>query len=58
MTNNDNLNIQDLVATYKDYLGEQAQEIVVLKTLVATLQKELLKIYEENPKIQSKSVEK
>lgn len=41
MTNNDNLSIQELVNTYKEYLGDQAQEIIVLKTLVKTLQAEL-----------------
>jgi capsule polysaccharide export protein KpsE/RkpR len=39
--NDDNLNIQDLVITYKEYLGDQAQEIVVLKTLVRSLKEEL-----------------
>ena len=47
MINDDNLNIQDLVATYKEYLGDQAQEIIVLKTIVRSLKEELKATKEE-----------
>jgi hypothetical protein len=47
MINDDNLNIQDLVATYKEYLGDQAQEIIVLKTLVRSLKEDLKAAKEE-----------
>jgi hypothetical protein len=40
MTSNDNLDINELIKTYKEYLGEQAQEIIVLRTLVRALQHE------------------
>lgn len=35
------LEIQDLIVEYKDYMGTQAQEIVVLKATVAKLLKEI-----------------
>lgn len=35
------LSIEELIESYKDYMGTQAQEIVVLKTQNKKLQKEL-----------------
>jgi hypothetical protein len=53
--NSDNLNIQDLINTYKEYLGEQAQEIIVLKTLVNSLQKELIELKQKDANKQTEN---
>ena len=41
MENNDELDIQELIENYKEHLGAQASEIVVLKTVIKRLQKQL-----------------
>ena len=40
-TSNDDLKIDILVSAYKEYLGHQANEIVILNTVVKQLKTEL-----------------
>lgn len=39
--NDDELDFQELVESYKEHLGAQANEIVVLKTIVKNLKNEV-----------------
>ena len=50
MENNDELNIQELIENYKEHLGAQASEIVVLKTVINRLQKELTELKSSDKK--------
>ena len=40
MENEPQLNIEELIAAYKDYMGTQAQEIVVLRATIEKLKKQ------------------
>jgi hypothetical protein len=41
MANDEQLDIKELIESYRDYMGTQAQEIVVLKATVLKLNKKL-----------------
>jgi archaellum component FlaC len=47
MTKDDGLSIQELIEGYKEYMGSQANEIVVLKTIIKRLEKELEEVKSE-----------
>jgi hypothetical protein len=52
MAQDEQLNIEELIASYKDYMGTQAQEIVVLKATILKLNKKIEDLSAETDKVQ------
>jgi hypothetical protein len=52
MENNEQLDIQELITGFKDYMGTQAQEIVVLRATIAKLSKELQELKSNSDKVE------
>jgi hypothetical protein len=46
------LDIKELIESYKDYMGTQAQEIVVLKATILKLSKKIKTLSAETDKVQ------
>jgi hypothetical protein len=52
MAQDEQLNIEELIESYKDYMGTQAQEIVVLKATILKLNKKIKALSAETDKVQ------
>lgn len=52
MEQDEQLDIKELIESYRDYMGTQAQEIVVLKATVLKLSKKITALSAENDKVQ------
>lgn len=52
MAQDEQLSIEELIQSYREYMGTQAQEIVVLKATVLKLNKKIEALSEESDKVQ------
>jgi hypothetical protein len=52
MAQDEQLSIEELIQSYREYMGTQAQEIVVLKATILKLNKKIEALSEESDKVQ------
>ena len=52
MAQDEQLSIEELIQSYREYMGTQAQEIVVLKATILKLNKKIESLSEETDKVQ------